>query len=89
MARLSAKTKVQPVRSYISISVVERSVLCWLVAFAVLCCLLVAPAAAGAERACANGWHAEIVSVEGLVEIDTPSGWTPAQHLRTETAAVR
>ncbi|HEY8427359.1 MAG TPA: FecR domain-containing protein, partial [Sandaracinaceae bacterium] len=79
MACLSAKTSVRPLNTDLRGGADESSALSGFAARWVSCLLLLAcPAAALAERDCPNAWHGAVVAVEGLVELDTRSGWMAA-----------
>lgn len=74
MALSSAKTPVRPIRPR-TCSAGESTLLIALAASALLGGLFSFALPAYAENSCDAGWHAEIVSTQGTVEIQTPKGW--------------
>lgn len=79
MARLSARTSVEPAQPSIRTGADESSALSGVAASALCSCLLLfsPPATAGTERVCPNEWRAEVVYIEGTVELAVPPRWIP------------
>jgi len=77
MARLSARTSVEPAQPSIRTGAYESSALAGVAASALCAFLLLFCAPAKAERSCPNEWRAEVVYTEGTVELAIPPRWIP------------